>query len=213
MSLSYRFGLNPYTSWNPGEPNNSGGEDYAQFVSGGLWNDLPNAYNLPYVLEFDYVVTYTPWVLYKTVYTNSTGYWSFNETTNPSIEWYLQFDQVSPTTSLSISDMVEVSKLVLGTTTIKSIHYNRYDVNNDGRINVADENYINLKRYSFLSNWINTSPARYYTTAQYTTLTTNTTDLRVTVPGVTTMTINSPVSGGNINYYLIAPAYKSIVNY
>ena len=57
------------------------------------------------------------------------------------------------------------------------------------------------------------SPARYFTTAQYTTLTTNTNDLRSTIPGVTTMTINSPVSGGSINYYLIAPAYKTTVNY
>lgn len=213
MSLSYRFGLNPYLSWNPGEPNNSGGEDYAQFVGGGLWNDLPNGYALPYVLEFDYIVTYTAWQLFRTVYTNSLGYWSFSETTNPSIEWYIQFDQPYPVTTLGITDMVEVSKLVLGTTPIKSIHYNRYDVNGDGKINVADETYINLKRYNLIQNWVNMSPARYFTTAQYTTLTTNTNDLRSTIPGVTTMTINSPVSGGSINYYLIAPAYKTTVNY
>jgi hypothetical protein len=47
MSLSYRFGINPYLSWNGGEPNNAGGEDYAQFVGFGLWNDLPNAVSLP----------------------------------------------------------------------------------------------------------------------------------------------------------------------
>jgi hypothetical protein len=202
-----------YTSWNGGEPNNAGNEDYVQFVGGGKWNDLPNSVSLPYVIEFDYVVTYTSWVLFRTVYTNSAGYWNVSETTNPSVEWYIQMDPVTPVTQLTTTDMVEVSKLVLGITPIKSIHYYRYDVNGDGRINVADENYINLKRYNFLSNWVNTSPSRYYITAQYATLTTNTSDLRITIPGVNSITINSPVSGETINYYLIAPAYKSTVNY
>ena len=213
MSLSYRFGLNPYLSWNGGEPNNSGSEDYAQFVGSGLWNDLPNGVSLPYVLEFDYIVNYTPWSLYKTVYTNSQGYWNFNEPSNPSVEWYLQLDPATPVTQLNTNDMVEVSKLILGITPLRSVHYNRYDVNYDGRINVADENYINLKRINFLPNWINTSLARYYTTAQYTTLINNTTDLRTTIPGVTSITINTPVNNSSVNYYLIAPAYKSTVNY
>jgi hypothetical protein len=109
--------------------------------------------------------------------------------------------------------MVEVSKLVLGTTLRKSIHFNRYDINNDGNITVADQTYINLRRYNYFANWVNTSVARFYTTSQYNTLITNTTDMRLTIPGVNSITINSPVSGGLVNYYLIAPAYKSIVNY
>ena len=60
-----------YTSWNPGEPNNAGNEDYVQFVGGGKWNDLPNNVSLPYVIEFDYIVGYSTWVLDQTVYTNS----------------------------------------------------------------------------------------------------------------------------------------------
>jgi hypothetical protein len=52
-----------------------------------------------------------------------------------------------------------------------------------------------------------------YTTTQYTTLTTNTSDLRSSVLGVNTITINSPVSGGTGNYYLIAPGYKGQISY
>jgi len=155
----------------------------------------------------------TPWVLFQTVYTNSSGYYSFSQPTNPAVEWYLQYDAPTPVTTLQITDMVEVSKLVLGITPIKSIHYHRYDVNYDGKINVADENYINLRRYNFFNSWVTMSPARLFTPAQYTTLTTNTTDLRVTIPGVSSITINSPVSGGSQNYYLIAPGYKTTVNY
>ena len=210
---AYRYRTNQYTNWNPGEPNDSGGEDYTQFVGGGKWNDLPVNYSFQYVIEFDYIVDYTPWVLFQTVYTNSSGYYSFSQPTNPAVEWYLQYDAPTPITTLQITDMVEVSKLVLGITPIKSIHYHRYDVNYDGKINVADENYINLRRYNFFNSWVTMSPARLFTTAQYTTLTTNTTDLRVTIPGVSSITINSPVSGGTQNYYLIAPGYKTTVSY
>jgi hypothetical protein len=210
---AYRYRTNQYTNWNPGEPNDSGGEDYTQFVGGGRWNDLPNGYAFQYVIEFDYINDFTPWVLFQTVYTNSSGYYSFSQPTNPATEWYIQYDVPTPVTTLQISDMIEVSKLVLGTTTIKSIHYHRYDVNGDGRINVADENYINLRRYGFFGGWVNMAPARLYTPAQYTTLITNTTDLRISIPGVSSITINSPVSGGSQNYYLIAPGYKSTVNY
>ena len=210
---AYRYRTNQYTNWNPGEPNDSGGEDYTQFVGGGKWNDLPNGYAFQYVIEFDYINDYTPWVLFQTVYTNSSGYYSFSQSTNPATEWYIQYDVPTPVTTLQISDMIEVSKLVLGTIPIKSIHYHRYDVNGDGRINVADENYINLRRYSFFGGWVNMAPARFYTLAQYTTLTTNTADLRISIPGVSSITINSPISGGSQNYYLIAPGYKTTVSY
>ena len=210
---AYRYGIYPVSNWNGGEPNDSGGEDYTQFVSGGKWNDLNNSSSLNYVLEFDYIVDYTPWVLFQTVYTNASGYYSISQSTNPAVEWYLQYDVPLPVTTLQPTDMVEVSKLVLGTTVTKSIHYHRYDVNYDGKINVADENYINLRRYSFLAGWISMSPAKLFTPAQYTTLTTNTSDMRTTIPGVSSITINTPVSGGSQNYYLIAPGYKTTVNY
>jgi hypothetical protein len=209
---AYRYRTNQYANWNGGEPNNSSNEDYTQFVGGGMWNDLANS-SLPYVIEFDYINDFTPWALHQTVYTNSSGYYSFSQPTNPATEWYIQYDASTPITTLQITDMVEVSKLVLGTTSIKSIHYHRYDVNYDGRINVADENYINLRRYGFFNGWINMNPARLYTPVQYTTLTTNTTDMRLTIPGVSSITINSPVSGGSQNYYLIAPGYKTTVSY
>ncbi len=41
-----------YTNWNAGEPNNSGNEDYLTLVY-GRWNDLPNAWQLAYVCEWD----------------------------------------------------------------------------------------------------------------------------------------------------------------
>jgi hypothetical protein len=43
-----------YNNWAPGEPNDSGNEDYAvtKWSGGNQWNDLPNNFNNPYVVEF-----------------------------------------------------------------------------------------------------------------------------------------------------------------
>jgi len=201
-----------YSSWNGGEPNNAGNEDYIQFVGAGKWNDLPNNQALPYVLEFEYIVTYTEWVLFQTVYTNSLGYYSFSQSTNPAIEWYIQIDAPTPTTTLQTTDMRGVTDVVLGITARKSIHWIQYDVNNDSRISVADAIFINNKRNGSTISFPYQS--RLFTAAQYTSLTTGTTDLRTSIPGVTSITINSPVSGTTTaNYYLLAPGYKGQVTY
>jgi len=200
-----------YTSWNPGEPNNAGNEDYVQFVGAGKWNDLPNNYSLPYVLEFEYIVTTSSWALYKTVYTNSSGYYSFSESYDPSKEYYIQLDVANPVTTITNTDVIAPTDIILSKVLRKSIHFNQYDVNNDGAITVSDAYYINKKRYSTASTW----PSLYlYTPTQYTSLTTGTTDLRSSVVGVSSITINSPVSGTTAgNYYLIAPGYKGQVSY
>jgi hypothetical protein len=199
-----------WSYWNNGEPNNAGNEDYIQFVGGGRWNDLPNA-SLPYVLEFEYTVTYTAWVLHQTVYTNSTGYYSFSQASSPSVEWYIQLDAPTPQSVATTTDVLGPTDIILSKIARKSIHWNMYDVNVDGKISISDAYYINKKRYTTIASW----PApKLYTTAQYTSLTGGTTDLRTSIPGVSSITINSPVSGTtNGNYYLIAPGYKGQVSY
>jgi hypothetical protein len=199
-----------WSYWNSGEPNNAGDEDYIQFVGGGRWNDLPNT-SLPYVLEFEYIVTYTSWVLHQTVYTNSSGYYSFSQPSSPAVEWYIQIDAPTPTTTHQITDLRGVTDVVLGNTVRKSIHWLQYDVNNDGKISVSDALFINRKQNGF-STFL--YPSRIFTTSQYTSLINGTTDLRSTIPGVSSITINTPVSGTTTgNYYLIAPGYKGQVTY
>lgn len=200
-----------YSSWNGGEPNNAGNEDYIQFVGAGKWNDLPNNQYLPYVLEFDYIVTTTAWVLYKTVYTNSTGYYSFSEGYDPSKEYYIQIDvPTAPVSTKTLTDVSAPTDVILSKILRKSIHFNQFDVNGDGQITVSDSYTINKSRWSTA-----TMPAvKLYTPAQYTSLTGGTTDLRTSVLGVSSLTINSPVSGTTTgNYYLIAPGYKGQVTY
>jgi hypothetical protein len=201
-----------YTSWNPGEPNNAGNEDYVQFVGAGRWNDLPNNQSLPYVLEFEYIVTTTAWTYYKTVYTNSTGKYTISETYDPSKEYYIQLDVPPLTQSFSVNDGLTISNIILGLTSINGLSYHRFDLNNDGKINVADEYLLFARKAGIFNSW--TVPdCRFYTTTQYNAIVSSSGNVRATYPGVSSVTTSTLVSGGTLNYYLIAPGYSGSVSY
>ena len=204
-----------YSSWNSGEPNNSGNEDYIQFVGAGKWNDLNNSSSLPYVIEFEYIVGFTPWVLHQTVYTNSSGYYNFSQSTNPATEWYIQIDIPTTVTTISNNDAISANNKVISRT-FNSLDYYRYDVNNDGIITISDVYYIYMKKSGRFSTWGGSLPnTRLLTQSQYNIINSSTSDLRVTYPGTSSITISTPTSGGSSSYYLINTGYSnsSILSY
>ena len=198
---AYRYGIYPLSNWNGGEPNDSGGEDYAQFVSGGKWNDLNNNSSLNYVLEFDYIVDYTPWTLVTTSTTDATGRYSFSNATNPSIEYYITFNVPAPTTP-SLLDGTTCNSIVTGITTIKAIDYFRFDTNGDNRLTVSDTYSIMAKTSGLLSAFTPTPLSRILTSTEWSAINPSTANLRATYPGVQSITINTPTSGGSSNYYI-----------
>jgi len=213
VSLSYRFGLNPYLNWNPGEPNNSGGEDYAQFVSSGRWNDLPNNFSLQYVIEFDYIVDTTAWVLYSTSTTNSLGYYSFNVSSDPSKEYYLEVTTKTPTTSLGDPDAKKLIDFVLLKTNKDGLTYHVYDLNSDNKITVSD-NFLLLGKKSGLFNVWGTLPtSRIYTTTEYNAIRLSTSNVRNTYSGVSTYKSGKLTSGGTLNLYIISPGFYNSVSF
>lgn len=209
MSSSWRFGVAPYSNWNPGEPNNAGGEDYAQFVSSGLWNDLPDYFTLPYVIEFDYVVNYTAWVLETTVYTDATGRYTISQPTNPSVERYIEFAGI-PVPTFTTQDARSPLPYVLGSQALDARRWYLYDANNDGRINVTDSYVL----HGVVSGRFSGLPAgvpkyRLLTVAEYNAVSARITDSRSLYPGVQTITVTSPTSGGATNVYLFRTGYAN----
>ena len=186
-----------YTSWNPGEPNNAGNEDYVQFVGSGKWNDLPNNVNLPYVLEFEYIVTTTAWAVDATSITNVNGQYSFSRPTNPSVEWYIEV--VVPTVSSNLS-AVDFNGPC---NHFANNFFHKYDLNGEGKITVGD--------VCVIADRINGTPftksTLLFTNTQWTSLNTGSSDLRGTIPGVQLNYTFTPTSGGTSNFYLLSPGY------
>jgi hypothetical protein len=202
-----------YTNWNSGEPNNSGNEDYIQFVSGGKWNDLNNTSSLAYVIEFDYIVTTSSWALYKTIYTNSSGYYSISESYDPSKEYYIEIGAPTRVQSHTTSDIQGVSNIILDKVVKNGLSFHMFDVNDDGVISIADKYYIAARKASIFSRWRTAPDVRIFTTAQYNSIKAATSNVRATYPGVTTHTTSTLTSGGSLNLYIIAPGYAGSVSY
>jgi hypothetical protein len=202
-----------YKNWNSGEPNNAGNEDYVQFVSNGRWNDLPNNVSLPYVLEFNYVVTTSAWALYKTIYTNSSGYYAISEAYDPSKEYYIEIAAPTRVQAYTNSDIQAVSNIVLNKTARNGLSFHMFDVNDDGIISVADKYYVAARKAGRFSRWRIAPDVRIFTTAQYNTIRTATTNVRATYPGVSTHTTGTLTTGGSLSLYLIAPGYAGSVTY
>jgi len=197
-----------WSNWNGGEPNNSNNEDYIQFVGGGKWNDLPNV-SLPYVLEFDYIIDYTPWTLVATSTTDATGRYSFSRATNPTIEYYISFTAPSLPT-LQISDAQVSNNVTLGSLALRSRDFFRFDINNDGRITISDTYSIFARRNGLINSFAASPPdSRIFTSAQWSTINASTSNLKVSFPGVQSITINNPVSGGVSSYYITRLGYSN----
>jgi len=203
MKSQARFGRTIYNNWNGGEPNNSGGENYAQFVGGGLWNDLPDYVSLNYVIEFDNIITTSSWILDETVYTDLTGKYTISKPSNPMTEYYFEISNLT-IDKPSVLDFQSTSSVVLGSINPTSKSFYLFDVNNDGKISVSDSYYIYARINDRFTSWISPLPNyRIFTTSEWSTIQNSNTDLRNTIPGSQTVTIQSPVNNGTTNFYLI----------
>jgi hypothetical protein len=168
---------------------------------------------LAYVIEFDYIVTTSSWTLYKTIYTNSSGYYSISETYDPSKEYYIEIDAPTRVQSYTTSDIQGVSNVILGKSVRNGLSFHMFDVNDDGSISIADKYYVAARKAGLFSKWRTAPDVRIFTTAQYNSIKAATTNVRSTYPGVTTYTTTTLTSGGSLNLYIIAPGYAGQVTY
>jgi hypothetical protein len=205
MFNAYRYGIYPYSNWNGGEPNNSGTEDYTQFVSSGRWNDLPNSVFLNYVLEFDYIMTSGNWALDTTYLTNNSGDYSILRASNPSIEWRIVLDTLS-IPSPQVTDASDNNNLILSKRTIIGPDYFRYDLNSNSNFTVSDI-YLQIQKRNG-KTW--TMPNyRILTQTEHTNVRATTSDLRSTIIGTQSTTTGTLTNGGVTNFYIVRSGYSN----
>jgi hypothetical protein len=151
-----------------------------------------------------------PWTLNTTSTTNSSGYYNFSTSlSNTSYEFYIQIDTPTLTNALTITDATDGNVKVLNGG-LTSLDYYRYDVNNTNNVTVSDIYSIFMKRNGVLPSYSGTLPVlRIFTPIEFNALKTSTTDLRTTYPGVQSITINNPTSGGTSNYYITRLGYNN----
>jgi hypothetical protein len=148
-----------------------------------------------------------------TAYTNSSGYYSFSRTTVAGNQFTIQVDAPTRIQAYTNTDIQTISNIILGKTTITGLSYHMFDVNDDGRINIADKYYVSARKAGRFSKWRIAPDVRIFTTAQYNLIVAATTNVRATYPGVTNHTTGTLTSGGTLNLYIIAPGYSGSVSY
>ena len=149
--------------------------------------------------------TFTPWTQQTTSTTNTLGEYSFSQPITNGDEWYIEVIIPTTTSNLSSIDFVGVDDIILQRTPLRSYHYHKYELNGDNNITIGDINTI-IKRVNGLAY---TKRTLLFTNSQWTTLTTSTTDLRNSIPGVQSTHTFTPLSGGTTNLYLLSPGFTN----
>ena len=157
--------------------------------------------------------TTSAWTLDATAYTNSTGYYSFSRPTTTNTQWYIQVDAPTRIQAYTNTDIQAISNIILGKTTINGLSYHRFDLNEDGRLNIADKYYVAARKSGRFTKWRTAPDVRIFTPSEYTTISLATSNVRSTYPGATTYSTSTLTSGGTLNLYLIAPGYSGAVTY
>jgi hypothetical protein len=148
-----------------------------------------------------------------TAYTNSSGYYSFSRTTVAGDQFTIQVDAPTRVQAYTTTDIQSVSNIILGKIVANGLSYHIFDVNDDGRINIADKYYVAARKAGRFSKWRIAPDVRIFTKAQYNAIVSSKVNTRVTYPGISTYTTSTLTSGGSLNLYLIAPGYSGAVTY
>lgn len=157
--------------------------------------------------------TTTAWSLEATSNTNSSGYYSFNRTSDPSNQFYIEVVSPNPVTSLNNSDGLLIGEYVLKNKSANGIIFQTYDLNNDGKLTVSDQFLLFAKKSGLKSTWGSLPTSRLFIKSEFDSLKLATSNLRNTYSGVATYTTSTLTSGGGLNLYLIATGYYKQVTY
>jgi len=147
------------------------------------------------------------YTLLQTYNTNASG--SFTITTTLDIldyDFQITIESLS-TPDPTISDVIFFNNKVLNQN-FASVDYYRMNSNGNSNLTITDI-YLIFKKING-NQWPTGIPNyRIFTQSEWSNINSSSTNLLSTYSGVQTMTISSPVAGGNTNFYLIRTGYSN----
>lgn len=159
-----------------------------------------------YSVRFTPSAVETTFSLKGTYLTNSTGYYSIVPNLDAqSYQFEVRLENLS-FGGLTTYEARYPIQMTFNNTTMNSKLYYLMDINSDGRITVSDSYNIYGKMSGRFPIWSTSPNYRIFTPAQWNVIKLGVTDLRLTYPGVQSMSI-TPVNGGSTNFYLIRTGF------
>ena len=168
----------------------------------------------PQKYRFSPSVISNDFVLNRSINTDSQGRYQFLSTGLDinNFQFRVKVTAPIPTQQLSENDGKRVSDIIFGLVLTNGLTFHRFDLNNDGRINVSDQ-YLLLGLKSGLINSWSISRSSYFTPTEFTSILNSTTNVRSLYPGLSSITTGNLTRGGTQNFYLIIPGYLGKVTF
>ncbi len=106
---------------------------------------------------------------------------------------------------VSVADAQRVNQFVLGTATPAGFDFHSSDVNGDNQITISDAYVIFGRIAGRFNTWVNNvKDIKFFTATEYNTISTATTNLTATTPGVTNFTYDIVAGQPNsVTYYVL----------
>jgi len=157
-----------------------------------------------YSVRFSPSTPESQFTLKGTFLTNSSGQYNMApDLDDASHDFQIRLENLIIDTP-KISDARYPIQILLGGISINSKTYYLMDINRDGIFSISDSYCIFSKISGRFSIWPNSYPSyRIFTQSEWSTINSNTTDLRTIIPGVQSFIISSPLRGGTSNFYLL----------
>lgn len=150
--------------------------------------------------------------LNRSVFTNSNGFYNFSSTGLDINNFEFRIIIPSPVTlsQLTDEDANYPIQLVLGKVLFKSKDFYIFDVNDDGILTVSDTYLIHKRKNNLINNWPSVPKVRFFNSTEWNTIKNSTINLKSSIFGVQSVTINSPARNGTTNFYLLTTGYSNI---
>lgn len=168
----------------------------------------------PQKYRFSPSVVSNEFVFNRSVMTDTQGRYQFLSTGLDvnNFEFRVKVIAPIPTQQFTNSDGKRISDIVFGLFPLNGLTFYRFDLNNDGKINVSDQ-FILFGIKSGMIKSLPVSRSSYFTLSEFTSIQNASTNFRSTIPGSTSLMTGNLSRGGSQNFYIITPGYSGKVNF